>query len=208
VLDVGCGRGEILQHCAQLGAQAYGVDYAAVAVRMAQNSAGHIGGVYRADAKALPFATRRFDRVLMFDIVEHLYQWELYQALVEAKRVLVPNGKIIIHTAPNRWYDAYAYPFVRMVRTLQGQAQHYPRNPRALNVAVNKDVHVNEQGLIGLRLNLKRAGFDQITVWLSTPPQHRREGLIFKMLRHILFNWIPMRWFFEREVFAVAANKT
>ena len=32
VLDVGCGRGEILRHCAQLGADAYGIDYAAVAV--------------------------------------------------------------------------------------------------------------------------------------------------------------------------------
>ena len=28
VLDVGCGRGEILRHCAHLGARAYGIDYA------------------------------------------------------------------------------------------------------------------------------------------------------------------------------------
>src|SRR5512141_2367552 len=34
VLDVGCGRGEILRHCARLGADAYGVDYAPVAVEM------------------------------------------------------------------------------------------------------------------------------------------------------------------------------
>ena len=34
VLDVGCGRGEILRHCAQLGARAYGIDYAAAAVAM------------------------------------------------------------------------------------------------------------------------------------------------------------------------------
>ncbi|MBE9472464.1 MAG: methyltransferase domain-containing protein, partial [Chloroflexi bacterium] len=35
VLDVGCGRGEILRHCARLGAQACGVDYAPVAPRVA-----------------------------------------------------------------------------------------------------------------------------------------------------------------------------
>ncbi len=35
VLDVGCGRGEILRHCARLGANAYGIDYAAVAVNLA-----------------------------------------------------------------------------------------------------------------------------------------------------------------------------
>ncbi len=208
VLDVGCGRGEILRHCTQLGARAYGIDYAAAAVCMAHNSAGHVGGIYRADAKRLPFSSGRFDRVLMFDIVEHLHPWELHQALVEARRVLAPGGRIIIHTAPNRWYDAYAYPFVRFVRTLQGQGRRYPRNPRALNVAINESVHVNEQGILGLRWNLGRAGFGRIKVWLSTPPQHRREGMLFKAARHVLFKWIPLRWFFEREVFAVATRET
>src|SRR5260370_37142830 len=37
VLDVGCGRGEILRHCARLGADAYGVDYAVVAGQMSQD---------------------------------------------------------------------------------------------------------------------------------------------------------------------------
>jgi hypothetical protein len=41
-------------------------------------------------------------------------------------------------------------------------------------------------------------------VWLDTPPQHRDEGVLFQVARHILFNWLPFRWFFEREVFAVA----
>jgi cyclopropane fatty-acyl-phospholipid synthase-like methyltransferase len=34
VLDVGCGRGEILRHCMKLGIEAYGVDYAEAATRM------------------------------------------------------------------------------------------------------------------------------------------------------------------------------
>ena len=37
ILDVGCGRGEILRHCAKLGADSIGIDYAAVAVKMSQN---------------------------------------------------------------------------------------------------------------------------------------------------------------------------
>ncbi len=36
VLDVGCGRGEILRHCMKLGIEAYGVDYAEAATRMTQ----------------------------------------------------------------------------------------------------------------------------------------------------------------------------
>lgn len=208
VLDVGCGRGEILRHCARLGARAYGVDYAPVAVRMAWNSttrdeeARSAIGVYQADAKWLPFPAGSFDRVLMFDLVEHLRPWELDQALAEARRVLRPDGRLIIHTAPNVWYDRYAYPVVRLVRRLINHGSDYPKDPRAL-VPANLDVHVNEQSGLSLWQVLRRAGF-RARVWLDTPPQNRREGWVFRLARYILFNWPPFRWFFEREVFAVA----
>lgn len=209
VLDVGCGRGEILRHCASLHARVYGIDYAPVAARMARRlvaageGAGMVAGVYMADAKRLPFPSASFDRVLMFDLVEHLHPWELAQALAEARRVLRRDGRLIIHTAPNAWYDRYAYPLVRLVRILMGQGAGYPENPRAL-IPANLDVHVNEQSLLSLWWVLRRAGF-RARVWLDTPPQNRQEGWLFKIARHILFNWPPFRWFFEREVFAVAA---
>lgn len=208
VLDVGCGRGEILRHCARLGADAYGVDYAAVAVSLAADVVAGTGvaqgkiGVAQADAKGLPFADETFDRVLMFDVVEHLYPWELQQALQEVRRVLKPGGKLIVHTAPNVWYDRYAYPVVRLVRTLMGDGDRYPANPRAFLVDVNQHVHVNEQSMFSLRRVLARAGF-RPHVWLDSPPQDwGRERL--GGLRRLLFRVVPFRWFFEREVFAVA----
>ncbi|MDY6877529.1 MAG: class I SAM-dependent methyltransferase [Chloroflexota bacterium] len=208
VLDVGCGRGEILRHCMRLGAQAYGVDYAPVALRMARGlamTADEIqgaAGVYQANAKRLPFPAASFDRVLMFDLVEHLHPWELDQALTEARRVLRPDGRLVIHTAPNVWYDRYAYPLVRLVRTLMGQGAKYPQDPRAI-IPVNLDVHVNEQSVASLRRVLRRAGFCP-QVWLDTPPQNRSEGVLLTVARYILFNWPPFCWFFERELFAVA----
>lgn len=204
VLDVGCGRGEILRHCAQLGARAYGVDYSSVAVGIASELARDEGGgrVMLADAKVLPFPSSTFDRVLMFDLIEHLHPWEMRQALREARRVLNPQGRLIIHTAPNVWYDRYAYPVVRLVRTLMGQGERYPRDPRAIT-PVNLDVHVNEQSALSLWDSLRRARF-RAHVWLDTPPQSRSEGPLLRTARHVLFSWPPFRWFFEREVFAVA----
>jgi SAM-dependent methyltransferase len=208
VLDVGCGRGEILRCCARLGARAYGIDYAPVAVLMARKLATEeeetqgTMGVYQANAKRLPFPAASFDRVLMFDLVEHLHPWELDRALAEVRRVLRPDGQLVIHTAPNIWYDRYAYPLVRLVRTLMGQGVNYPRDPRAI-VPANLDVHVNEQSKLSLWWVLRRAGF-RARVWLDTPPQNRHEGPLLAAARYILFNWPPFCWFFEREVFAVA----
>lgn len=213
VLDVGCGRGEILLHCARLGAKVVGIDYAPAALEITQNLLSHATpdelqriGVAQADAKHLPFPQHYFDRVLMFDVVEHLHPWELHQAMLEVRRVLKPDGSFIIHTAPNIWYDRYAYPMVRFFRRLMGQGKHYPKNPRAFLVDHNQDVHVNEQSWWSLRQALHKAGFSA-KVWLDSPPQHRQETLILALLRRLLFEVPPLRWFFEREVFAVACIK-
>lgn len=212
VLDVGCGRGEILRHCARLGANAYGIDYAVVAVQLSQDIVRGTGdtpgktGVGQADAKKLPFPTGRFDRVLLFDVVEHLHPWELHEALREIHRVLKPDGRLIVHTAPNVWYDRYAYPLVRAFRTALGQGKAYPANPRAFLVDHNQDVHVNEQSMLSLRRTLARAGFSS-RVWLDSPPQGRQNPRLIDWMRRTAFTLPPFRWFFEREVFAVAAKR-
>lgn len=212
VLDVGCGRGEILRHAAQLGANAYGIDYAEVAVNLSRQVIEPLNGVApgrtvvaQADAKKLPFPDASFDRVLMFDVVEHLHPWELHEALLEVRRVLKPDGRFIIHTAPNVWYDRYAYPAVRLLRTLMGQGTRYPKDPRQFLVDINEHVHVNEQSILSMGRVLRAAGFKG-KVWLESPPQHRQENPLLAGLRWVAFRLPPFRWFFEREVFAVAAR--
>lgn len=220
ILDVGCGRGEILRHCMRLGIEAYGLDYAEAATAMTRDviqaerariaeeggdPATVKAGACRSDAKFLPFPSAYFDRVLMFDVVEHLYPWELHAAMLEVRRVLKPNGRFIIHTAPNRWYDQYAYPWVRRVRTLLGEGHKYPKDPRAIT-AVNLDVHVNEQDIRSMKKALNVAGF-KAHVWLDSPPQNRQENFLMAGLRRVAFDLPPFRWFFEREVFAVAEKQ-
>lgn len=211
VLDIGCGRGEILRHCIRLGAEVHGVDYAEVAARLSRDAVNAeragggkplAAGVCRADAKCLPYPNAYFDRVLMFDVVEHLHPWELQEAMLEVRRVLKDDGRFIVHTAPNRWYDRYAYPWVRRFRRLLGQGDRYPEDPRAIT-PVNQEVHVNEQDPLSMRRALKAAGF-QGKVWLDSPPQEHRENAVVDTLRWVAFHVPPFRWFFERELFAVA----
>lgn len=214
VLDVGCGRGEIVRHCMQLGIEAYGIDYAQAAAVMTRDVIereleqldSHVkAGVLRCDAKKLPFPTGYFDRVLMYDVVEHLYPWELHEAMLEVHRVLKPNGMFIVHTAPNKWYDKYAYPWVRRLRVAMGQGDQYPKDPRAIT-PVNQHVHVNEQDLLSMGQALKQAGFKS-KVWLDSPPQDRSsENPVMALAHGVVFNVPVIRWFFEREVFAVATK--
>ena len=208
VLDIGCGRGEVVRHCAELGADTFGVDYSLVAVNLTRDLLARVdglagrAGVGRANARLLPFADGQFDRILLLDVVEHLYPWELDEALLEMRRVLKQGGELVIHTAPNGWYNRYAYPLVRLVRRMMGQGAEYPRNARQFGVAVNEDVHVNEQDLLSLRWALRRAGL-RGGVWLDTPPQERDDSVVVRGLRKVAFGWPPFRWFFRRDVFAV-----
>ena len=119
--------------------------------------------------------------------------------------MLKPDGALIVHTAPNQWYMRYAYPLVRLVRRAMGQGSHYPQSARQFGVAVNEEVHVNEQDILSMRRVLRKAGF-RSKVWLASPAQNRTENAVMAMLRHIAFKWPPFRWFFEREVFAVASK--
>ena len=112
---------------------------------------------------------------------------------------------VIVHTAPNIWYDRYAYPVVRIVRTLMGRGANYPKNPREFLVSVNEHVHVNEQSMWSMSRTLRAAGF-RGKVWLESPPQHGGENFVIDNFRAMLFRVPPFRWFFEREVFAVVAK--
>mgnify|MGYP001156736574 FL=1 len=206
VLDIGCGRGEIVSACSKLGAYTYGIDYAPAAVNISRISKENNNQVSLADAKSLPFPKHYFDRVLMLDVVEHLFPWELEKTFQQVFRVLKHDGLMVIHTAPNAWYDLYAYPFVRLFRTIVGQGHLYPANPRALNVSINLDVHVNEQSALSMWVNLRKSGFNS-KVWLDSPKLNRNESLLLSIIRKFLFRVPPFRWFFQREVFAVARRK-
>ena len=120
--------------------------------------------------------------------------------------MLKPNGLLVIHTAPNVWYDRYAYPFVRLFRTLNGEGAKYPANPRLLNVAINADVHVNEQSGLSLWRAVRAAGFTPKKFGSTARRKIATEGKLLATLRKFLFEAPPFRWFFEREVFTVAKN--
>jgi ubiquinone/menaquinone biosynthesis C-methylase UbiE len=173
VLDLGCGRGELALHAALRGAEVVAVDYAEAALALASatlagapDEARRRVRLLRADAKALPFADRSFDRALVSDVVEHLHPWELGRAFSELARVLRPDGRLVVHTSPNRLHLALAYPSARLWARFRGR--RLPANPRT---PYERLVHVNEQDPWGLYRQL-RAHF-VAALWLEPPDRAR-----------------------------------
>jgi SAM-dependent methyltransferase len=199
VLDIGCGKGEVVFRAAQAGAEVFGLDYSAGGLKLAHGMVEHLSHdaqkrvhLLQADAKSIPLSDATFDRILMLDVVEHLYPWELRQTLEEARRLLKPDGYLVIHTLPNRWTLQIGYPIVRLF------LPSLPLSPRR---ECEGHVHVNEQDIV--RLNTTLCGTGWAThVWLEGQTKDQavwqQGGKQFADVRHEAYNILrhPLLAFF------------
>src|SRR4051812_17611399 len=152
LVDIGTGRGELLRVALEQGAaRAIGVEYSPDALELARSSGGEL---LLADARAIPLADGIADLVTLLDVAEHLTPDELDRTLAEARRLLRPGGRLLVHTFPTRTYYEVTYRLLRFGR------RSWPRDPRN---GWEHQMHVNEQTARGLRRAL--VDFEEVRVW-------------------------------------------
>jgi len=197
VLDFGCGRGELTWQAAELGANAIGMDYSAQALKLAKKlpkiSKGKMKFVQNTSLK-LPIQNSRVDCILFVDVLEHLYPAQLEKLLREFRRVLKTDGRVILHTAPNREFFEYGYPFFTrwisklinpLYRALFGEwliTRADPRRP------YDHLVHINESSMTEVEADFNRAGFGKVRLWYSSK---------FRDIRgrdHVRYNLLQPQW--------------
>jgi O-antigen chain-terminating methyltransferase len=103
ILDFGCGRGEFLLSCSQLGIGAYGVDLDADMISHCElQGLEAVQGDALKHLKGLP--ARSLDGIFTAQVVEHLTPAEIVELIRLAGEKLKRGGKIIIETInPNTW---------------------------------------------------------------------------------------------------------
>jgi ubiquinone/menaquinone biosynthesis C-methylase UbiE len=212
IIDIGCGRGELVYQLTQSGHRVVGLDYAPWGVKIARDAlidkfvgqpvAAQNPKVSLANAKCLPFPANNVDHVFMLDVIEHLFPAELDQVLAEIFRILKPGGSLIVHTMPNMWYYRFGYPLYRLVQGVRGVK--LPPNPR--DRWDYSDVHVNEQDPRRMQQTLRQANF-AVQVWLKTTQSYDYEGNKFvRFGMRFLTAVFPFKLIFCNDIFAVASK--
>jgi cyclopropane fatty-acyl-phospholipid synthase-like methyltransferase len=210
LLDVGCGRGEFVVHCALRGISAVGLDYSPAGLNLARQAVDRAGNLGRegwkhptlalGSAERLPFRPEAFDRAIMSDLIEHLYRDQLQAALAEVCRVLAPGGQLLIHTMPNLWYYRYGYPLFRLVRRLQGGS--LPADPRERFRFSH--THVNEQTPWSLSRLMASSPFTRWKVWLYDYRSYGEYGPLTRCVMCLLTGLPLLKRVFCDDIFALA----
>lgn len=174
VLDIGCGRGDVVLNIASQVKKAYGIDYAKAAIALAKKAQStrtqfiqNKTSFSQMNIKSMKFKDNTFDLVICIDVFEHLYKEELDVAMTEIKRVLKPGGVLFVHTGTNKIlndivYPLYTYPMNLFLTWIDKKIRHVsydslPKNPRSQEEITQ---HVNEPTYFYLRNLFKKYSFE------------------------------------------------
>jgi 2-polyprenyl-3-methyl-5-hydroxy-6-metoxy-1,4-benzoquinol methylase len=146
-LDVGCGPGTFIGTLAS-GAErrSTGVDVSARQIDFARRRYGGAGRTFELTAAdRLPFEGGRFDVVTSIELIEHLDPEAARSSLAECRRVLKPNGRLVLST-PN--YGAL-WPLLERVVNRTGGVDY-------------AEQHINPYRRRRLERELAAAGFSPV----------------------------------------------
>lgn len=217
ILDNGCGYGELLFLCARMNIMSYGVDFSQDAIKIAKKNMkkeffNKSIKLKKINSLKLTFPSNYFDAVFFLDVIEHIPKYESKKALQEIFRVLKPNGKLILRTAPNKLYCNLTFPyFVRWVHFLLypaifvifGRKITISRNPRT---SIDLKMHINEQTEGTLKELFSSVQFRKIRIWHDMEVYPKPEIIVYKIIANLwpISEINPIKKYFSNALWCAA----
>jgi len=140
LLDAGGGTGRIAQYLTGTAATVIVMDLSLPMLRQAQTKPGlH---PVRSQSEHLPFASKRFARIVMVDALHHVY--DQAQTLQELWRVLQPGGLLIIEEPDIR---SFGVKLIALGEKLALMRSHFlaPQRIAAFFTAPDARVHIHTE---------------------------------------------------------------
>ncbi|MCX6800755.1 MAG: methyltransferase domain-containing protein [Candidatus Diapherotrites archaeon] len=149
VLDVGCGRGELMSSLKSKGIDVTGIDISDVALKEAAKNGLMVKKV-DLDGR-LPFKENSFDCVICVQVLMHVFNPE--GLLVEMKRV---SNKFVIINVPNHSYWRFRINFLlgNMPDVFSGRAAHirFFNRKKIIQMISDSELKVIKESYTGKKL--------------------------------------------------------
>ncbi len=165
ILDIGCGRGEVLYHCAKNQAVVFGIDYSKDALKISRTTLEEAGKAYLCCSLAspLPFKSEIFDKIIIGDVIEHLTPEDTENCIMELSRILKKNGFALVHTSPNVYFRKIVLPILEFVLGIIGRKNLLDEMRQHL---AKDKVHINEYSPFRFKKLLSNSDI-KFTIWLD-----------------------------------------
>ena len=103
MLDVGCGEGYYVRDAIEEGIDAHGID---ISTHALENALAEVKDrITFGSITEIPFDDEEFDMMTAFDVIEHIHPKDTLKAVAEIRRVLKPDGIVIITTPSSNFGD-------------------------------------------------------------------------------------------------------
>lgn len=106
MLDIGCAEGYYVRDAIEEGIDAYGIDTSTYALENALDEVKN--RISFGSLTEIPFGDEEFDVMTAFDVIEHIHPKDTSNAVKEMRRVLKPDGNIII-TTPSTNFGSWVF---------------------------------------------------------------------------------------------------
>lgn len=190
MLDIGCGGGFFTNEFHKQGADIAGIDYAKHGIAFAKSRFPGIDFAVCSAYALKDFKENEFDMILLLDVIEHVR--DQIKVLNEIKRVLKPNGLLVISTdiEGGLWFNKFVFRIISFSHIFSKEGRAYRLIKRVESHRRKfKDYHKSHCNAISfesLKNILEKTNFKI--------KEHRAYPFVRVPVRDIFLKLLPMKY--------------